>query len=118
VPFPADADGETLERVAEHADLSKPMNIDFMVVVPSEEAGDKVAVRVSKLGYVPVVEFDALTSRWTCYCAKFMLATYDGVVAAQRELDDISRDLGGRSDGWGTVGNDIERITIRPPAVK
>jgi hypothetical protein len=34
-----------------------------------------------------------------------MLATYDGVIAVQRELAEISVELGGYPDGWGTFGN-------------
>jgi regulator of RNase E activity RraB len=34
-----------------------------------------------------------------------MLATYDGVIAVQKELAEISEEFGGRPDGWGTFGN-------------
>jgi hypothetical protein len=34
-----------------------------------------------------------------------MVPTYEVVVAAQKELDELSAPLGGHSDGWGTLGN-------------
>jgi hypothetical protein len=103
--FPNDADGNTLRKVAEHSDMSKPMQIDFVVDVPSEADGEEVAKLVAHRGYTPVVEFDEDSQRWTCYCTKHMVPTYEGVLAAQKELDELSAAFGGRSDGWGTSGN-------------
>ena len=34
-----------------------------------------------------------------------MLATYDGVMAAQAELAELSERFGGFPDGWDTFGN-------------
>ena len=34
-----------------------------------------------------------------------VVATYEGVIAAQEELDELSAPVGGKSDGWGTFGN-------------
>jgi regulator of RNase E activity RraB len=114
--FPHDADGDALRRVAQSgSDMSRPMEIDFFVAVPDRQAGEHVARLAAFRGYqVKVVEDaheegdDEEGDAWTCYCTKAMLATYDGVVEAQRELDDLSRHFGGRSDGWGTSGNSAE----------
>lgn len=103
--YPNDADGDALRAVAERADMSKPMDIDFAVDIPSEAAGEEVARLASASGYKTSVDFDDTSKRWTCYCTKQMLATYDGVIAAQKELDALSAPLGGKSDGWGTFGN-------------
>jgi len=54
------------------------------------------------------VVHDAEDDAWDCYCTKAMLPTYDGVVEAQRQLDELSRPFGGRSDGWGTWGNSAD----------
>ncbi len=40
--FPDDADGDALRRVAERSDMSKPMDIDFAVDVPSKRSGEEV----------------------------------------------------------------------------
>ncbi|WP_394848602.1 ribonuclease E inhibitor RraB [Pendulispora brunnea] len=103
--FPDDADGNALRRIAEHSDLSNPMTIDFMIDVPSERAGHDVARCASARGYSTRVEYDEESERWTCYCTKSMLATYDAIVAAQTELGILSDEFGGCSDGWGTFGN-------------
>jgi hypothetical protein len=103
--FPNDADGDALRRIAAHSDMSKPMVIDFTVVVPSESAGLEVGRLAALRGYRSTVEKDAENDEWTCCCTRSMLATYRNVVSAQQELDEISASLGGRSDGWGTLGN-------------
>jgi regulator of RNase E activity RraB len=104
--FPDDADGEALRRVASTgADMSRPVSIDYFVSVPDREAGEAVARLATRLGYRVEVVHDAEDDAWECYCSKAMLPTYDGVVAAQRELDELSRPFGGQSDGWGTSGN-------------
>jgi hypothetical protein len=103
--FPNDADGDALRRVAERSDMSKSMDIDFVVDVPSEAAGKEVARLAAQRGYTSAVEFDEISQRWTCYCTRRMVPTYDGVVATQKELDELSAAFGGRSDGWGTLGN-------------
>jgi len=56
----------------------------------------------------PEVVHDAEDDAWDCYRTKTMLATYDGVVEAQRDLDELSRPFGGRSDGWGTQGDSAD----------
>ena len=51
------------------------------------------------------LNYDEEDDAWTCNCKKYMLANYDGVVASQRELDEICGPFGGFTDGWGTFGN-------------
>jgi len=114
--FPDDADGDALRRVASlGSDMSRPMEIDFFVAVPDRQAGEQVAQLASLRGYRTRVVEDGdeeedgeVGDTWTCYSTKPMLATYDGVVAAQQELDEISYSYEGRSDGWGTPGNSTD----------
>ena len=104
--LPRDADGDSIRRlVHEGSDLPEPMSVDFFVAVPDEKAGRAVAEAAERLGYRVTVEQDGDDPMWTCYCAKSMLVTHDAVVAAQRQLDEIARPLGGKADGWGTFGN-------------
>jgi hypothetical protein len=103
--FPKDADGDALLRVAStSADMSRPMDIDYFVSVPAREAGESVARLAAGLGYRTEVTYDEEDDAWDCCCTRTMLATYDGVVGVQRELDELSRPFGGQSDGWGTFG--------------
>jgi hypothetical protein len=102
--FPDDADGDALRRIASDADMSKPMAIDFAVAVPNERVGREIATLASGRGYTcTVVQNDS--GDWDCICTRSMLATYDGVIAAQEELEQLARPHGGCIDGWGTFGN-------------
>jgi Regulator of ribonuclease activity B len=104
--FPNDADGDSLRRVVESgSDLSQPMNIDFTIEAPDEHAARRIAELVSAQGFDPSICNNEGRSTWSVYCSKFMLASYDGVVAAQVQLAELSRAHGGRCDGWGTFGN-------------
>ncbi len=104
--FPNDADGDVLQGVAESgSDLSKPMTIDFFVAIPDETAGIAVAEAAQAAGFDTDVDLDAEDGEWTCYCTKFMLATYEGVIRAQEELGTLAAPYGGVPDGWETAGN-------------
>ncbi len=103
--YPNDADGEALRRIAaDGSDMSEPMEIDVTVVVPDESSGRAIALLAAERGYTTSVDRDDDGS-WTCTCTRSMIATYDAVIAAQRELDELARPNGGRTDGWGTFGN-------------
>jgi regulator of RNase E activity RraB len=104
--LPRDADADAMRRlVRDGSDLGEPMSVDFFVAVPDEASGEKVAEAARREGYRVTVARDGDADAWTCYCATEMLVTHEAVVAAQRRLAEISRPLGGRSDGWGTFGN-------------
>jgi hypothetical protein len=104
--LPNDSDGDALRNLVSHgSDLAKPMLIDFAVAVPTVESGKAIAALVSALGFQPDVYHDEETNSWSVYCSKTVVPTYEEVVAIQRQLDDLSRPFGGKSDGWGTFGN-------------
>lgn len=104
--YPNDADGDALRRVAEDgSDMSRPMSIDFMVAVPDEPSGQAVAQRAQESGFATSVSGDEESGEWTCYCTRVMHATYEGVTAAQAQLDQLAKPSRGYCDGWGTFGN-------------
>jgi hypothetical protein len=104
--YPNDADGDALRRVVACGnDMSRPMEIYFFVVVLDRSVGRKFARAASRAGYLTDMRRDDEDDVITCTCSKTMLATYDGVVHAQHELAELSRPLGGYTDGWGTFGN-------------
>ena len=85
-----------------------------VVAAATEETAEQIASAADKLGYETEIDFDdgedaeedeEITEPWTCTCRREMLLQYDAVIAAQKQLDDIARPLGGYSDGWGTFGN-------------
>lgn len=104
--IPDDETGSVLKAyVKDGSDLSKPMNIDFFVVVPSKDNGEAVAQEIETLGFQTSVEFDDEAKEWTCYCNITIIPTYSNVVAIEKRLDDISKLFGGFSDGFGSYGN-------------
>ena len=107
--YPADADGAAIRRVvARGIDLSRPIDIDFVVDVPSKAAGERIKTLASRLGYQTILEADEDEITWTCYCSRRMLLTYDALVAARSALDAVCRPHGGSVDGWGTSGHASE----------
>lgn len=60
VPYPHDADGDALRKVAAHgSDTSRPMVIDFSVGAPDAEVAKTVAEIVRSRGYDPSISQDA-----------------------------------------------------------
>lgn len=103
--YPNDADGDVLRRIAGNgSDMSKPMEVDFAVAAPDEDSARAVAEAAAKRGYRTNVGRDD-AGGWSCYCTRTMLATYDGVMAVQAELDGLGHPYGAHADGWGTFGN-------------
>ncbi|MHC4974432.1 MAG: ribonuclease E inhibitor RraB [Planctomycetota bacterium] len=107
--LPDDASGDALRRLlADGSDLSRPMDIDFHVAVPTEAAGHAIAAAVAPLGFsARVVEDDEddQNGSWTCWCTKSMIASHAEITATEHLLDEVSGPHGGYSDGWGSFGN-------------
>ena len=104
--YPDDADGDALRRIAEDgSDMTRPMVIDFHVAAPDQAAAEAIAEAAGQRGYRTKVYRDEDSNAWTCECSREMVATHAAVMAAQDELDALSRPLSGHSDGWGTFGN-------------
>ena len=85
-----------------------------MVSAAEAIEADAIADAAEQLGYEPHVFFDdgedaeedeEIIDQWTCTCLKVMLLQYDAIMAAQAELDELAKPLGGYADGWGTFGN-------------
>jgi len=105
VEYPDDADGDTLRSVAENgADMNLPMLIEFTIAVPTEEAARSLAERVALMGYSPSIFVDD-DGDVSIYCGRTMVATYEGVVEAQAELNQLCEPYGAECDGWITAGN-------------
>ena len=107
--YPSDDDGDALRRVAsDGSDMTKPMVIDFAIAAPTEDVARQVAQLASSRGFACEVEHDVDedgVEAWDCICRVEMVATYERLVAVQRELDELVGPLGAHTDGWGTFGN-------------
>lgn len=105
--YPNDADGDALRRIAKDksTDLSRPMLVDIFVMSHNQASAEAVATEALHIGYDCKVDKDDNEDTWTTTCSKTMLLTYDSIVAAQKQLDDLSAPHDARTDGWGTFGN-------------
>jgi hypothetical protein len=104
--IPYDADGDALRRLkSTGADLTKPMEIDFSVVIPDQDSGAAFAKVAQTSGFQTKVYKGAHSNRWTCECTCNMVPAYDAIVAIQKKLEDIGLPYGAKPDGWGSFGN-------------
>ena len=112
--FPKDADGDGLRLLHESGnDFSKPMDIEFHLAAPDEETAITLANAVGAHGYRTSIYFDdeiesddqESADAWTVECSKVMIVTYDSLVAAQANLNQIAKPMECYVDGWGTFGN-------------
>ena len=103
---PDDNDGAELRKVAAAgADMSSPMVIEFSIEAADEPSARNIAELVEAQGFDPSISDNEGRGSWSVYCARSMLATYEGVVAVQTELTALVAAHGGRCDGWATFGN-------------
>lgn len=104
--IPNDETGNALRQfVKDGSDLSKFMEIDFFVAVPSKQKGNEVAFEAGKLGFKTSVELDVESSEWTCYCTKTLIPKYLEVVKIEKQLSTIAKSYGAFTDGFGSYGN-------------
>ncbi len=104
--YPDDDDGDVLKKVEAHgADMSKPMRIEFSIDVPDVERARSLSERIAAHGYEPDIFINDEDGTVSIYCARTMLATHEGVVAAQAELNVLCVTFAAICDGWITAGN-------------
>jgi hypothetical protein len=104
--YPNDDDGDALQRVADAgAAMNEPMRIEFTIAVPSVECARRLAERIADFGYDPDLYVDEEDGSVSLYCARMMLATYEGVLSSQAELNQLCQPVGANCDGWITAGN-------------
>jgi hypothetical protein len=107
--LPRDSDGNALRRLTAHgSDLSKEMVIDFAMDVPDQDSGLAFAAIAEPLGFETDVCQDSVTRRWTCYCSRTMIPSYDTIISVQRTLENLGRPCNAQPDGWGSFGNGEE----------
>lgn len=104
--FPDDETGDALSQFQENGfDMSRPMEVDFFIAVPSEQAGNQLAREAKKLGFNVSVEKDDDSGEWTCYCTKRLVPEYTEIVRIEKDLDNLASSYGGYADGFGSYGN-------------
>lgn len=111
INLPNDDDGNALRRLeAAGSDLTKEMDIDFAVDIPDQRVGLEFASIVEAKGFRTNVSHDEELDRWTCYCSRTMLPSYESIVSIQELLKELGEKFGARPDGWGTFGNGVAHL--------
>lgn len=95
-----------LQRFAESgSDLSRPMEIDFFVALPTEESAKSFSVEANGAGFKTSIQYADETADWTCYCSKMVVPSFSNVRAIEKRLNTLAQRFGGKSDGFGSFGN-------------
>ena len=118
--YPDDADGSVLaDLAAMGVDMTQPMEIEFPVAAPDEEAAHAIAKILTDAGYETLVEYDdgepeddeeeeddeedEYVPGWDVYVTIDMVPDYAEIVRIQAHLSELANPLGGMSDGWGVL---------------
>lgn len=121
--YPDDADGSVLADLAALGiDMTQPMDIEFPVAAPDEEAAIEIARVLTEAGYEAHIEYDdgedeeeeqegdeEFIPGWDVYANVRMVPDYDEIIRIQADLSRLANPLGGMSDGWGVMlDSDVE----------
>ncbi|MFK7742757.1 MAG: ribonuclease E inhibitor RraB [Planctomycetota bacterium] len=117
--FPDDEDGAVLASLAESGiDLNRPLEVEFVIDAPSEEAAGKIAEAVRAQGHECNVDYDEgepdedgktdpddeeFGPSWAIYVAIEMVPEHQRIVDLQRTFTELAQAHGGECDGWGVM---------------
>ncbi|MGN4425332.1 ribonuclease E inhibitor RraB [Bacillus cereus group sp. MYBK30-1] len=102
--FPKDEDGKVLKMLYKQgADFSKSHEVEFFIAIPNQDSGERILLQLKENGLNGELNYDEEFEEWTCICSKEMMLNYEDIVRIQEELDELSKQLGGYIDGWGTM---------------
>lgn len=101
--FPDDENGEVLRSLHESGeDLSVPRDIEFIVVLPDQDAVDSFGSHFLEKDYnVTARKTDTAEGLpWDVLIIRNMIPTHEAITAFEAELEAVAAPLGGRNDGW------------------
>ncbi|MEL7492044.1 MAG: ribonuclease E inhibitor RraB [Pseudomonadota bacterium] len=102
--YPDDADGDALQRIADDGvDMTKPLAIEFQILVPNENTADKVARELQKSGYGSNKDYDDVDDEWLIICPIEMVPSYENVVSMQKTLEGKLASCKAQLVGWGAL---------------
>lgn len=106
--YPDDANGDALRRMQEAGDnLTRPRDVEFTVVFPTENTAKQFADHVCALGYAASVELTRTVEDcpWDVIVVKHMVPSYEEIGAVEEWLQRAADTFGGRNDGWGCLSS-------------
>jgi hypothetical protein len=106
--FPDDDNGEVLWRFRSQGDtLTVPREIDFTVILPSEEAALQFAATYLRGGFkVELTQADEPQEDgldWEITIYTTAVPTHSAITTLEAELGKRAASLGGRASGWSAV---------------
>jgi hypothetical protein len=97
-------DGQVIEQLRTHSDLSKPHEVEFFLYFPTRDAAEQAAQQIRPRGFDVNVEPGSPDSgKWLAFATKSMLPDLDEMEKIRSEFEDLAESLGGEYDGWGTA---------------
>jgi hypothetical protein len=109
--FPDDENGDVLRRMLRGGDdFTKPRDINFSIVFPSESAAEEFAGHFIQLGFkVSVQESNCVPELpWDVTVTNFMLPTHAEITEFEETLNSEAARFGGRTDGWGCFRQPVQ----------
>jgi len=96
-------DGQTIAQLKKAgSDVTKPHAIDFFFYFPTQEAADRIAVRLSEFGLTTKVDHAAKGPKWVIQGQKTMVPDELELLKLRKEFDALVATDRGEYDGWGT----------------
>ena len=106
--FPKDDNGEVLWQLRCEGDaLTESRELDFTVILPSEEAATEFAVICLRSGFKVQMEQseeqheDGLD--WNVIVYTDAIPTHSDITALEQSLGEHAAPLGGRTSGWSSI---------------
>ncbi|WP_109485285.1 ribonuclease E inhibitor RraB [Occallatibacter savannae] len=102
--FPDDENGDVLRRmVSDGDDLSKPRDIDFVVVFSQEAAASLFADQIRQMGHQVTVDRTDTAEGfpWDARVVRYMVPEHGAISHFESQLAELAAHHGGRNDGWG-----------------
>ncbi|WP_144560243.1 ribonuclease E inhibitor RraB [Shouchella miscanthi] len=104
VDFPNDDDGAVLQSLKDSGvDMSKPREVEFILLCPNRRIARKVAKLVELEGYVVDVDEDEGHEEFVLVCKKVISLTHAEIVKQQHDLEEITAKYEVKIDGWGAM---------------
>jgi Regulator of ribonuclease activity B len=104
--FPDDDNGDVLRRLVAQGDsLTRPRDIDFVVVFADETSAERFGGHFADLGYAVSVHRVEVAEDllWDVRVVNHMVPSHQAVGDFKSLLESVAGPLGGRNDGWGCI---------------
>lgn len=99
---PLSPDGQVIEQLRQHgSDLSKLHEIDFFFYFPEQMAADRVAGKLTMIGFSAEASLSTKGDIWVVQAKKAMVPVLADLEELTVRFKKIAADENGDYDGWG-----------------